>query len=442
MTRLIKISLTQNSQINLGNNLFLIGVFFLPSALPISAIFLIISLAISFKEGKLFLFKDIYNFPLFISIGLILFSTINISFINVPSDLLKYDFSIIWINLINWFPTFLYFWGFQNYLLSNKQRIIFAKYLLAGSFPVILSFVFQKFFGFYGPYKTLFGLIVWFQKPIINNSDSLEGLFSNPNYAATWMVLVLPFSAMLLKEENFSKLKQLILFFFYSLLTYMILLTGSRNGLLGILITAIFCYGSKKIFQVLIFLFSFISINNLLGLILKEDSQLFKIYDPTNLVNKILGMNTYIPRLEFWNSTFLRIIERPFFGWGASTFSFLNRQDNPLFILPKNMIDAQHSHNIALELAHNFGIPLSIILITFLSFILFRSWIYLFRECSNTDFSIEKAFFVAALIAFFSHLTDITLYDGKLNILIGILFASLKCIINKKNSSFFTRKTL
>ena len=123
-------------------------------------------------------------------------------------------------------------------------------------------------------------------------------------------------------------------------------------------------------------------------------------------------------------------------GWGGSTFSFLNRQYNPSLLLPKNMIDAQHAHNIALELAHHFGIPLSIILITFISLILFRSWIYLFRENSNTHFSIEKAFFVSASIAFLSHFSDLTLYDGKLNILIGILLASLKCIIDK-NLTFY-----
>ena len=222
----------------------------------------------------------------------------------------------------------------------------------------------------------------------------------------------------------------------------MILLTGSRNGFLGIIITALCFYSYKRILKVLISLFSFFLLNNLLVFLINEDSQFFKLYDPTNLVNKLSDLNTYIPRLEIWNSTLIRIIERPFLGWGGSTFSFLNRQNNPSFIVQNNMIDAQHAHNIALELAHNFGIPLSIILITFISLILFRSWIYLFRKNSNPHFSIEKAFFVSALIAFLSHLSDLTLYDGKINILIGILLASLKCIIDKKNSYFFTNKTL
>ena len=160
--------------------------------------------------------KDIYNYLLFIAIGLILL-LINISFINVPSALLKYDISLIWINLINWLPTFLYFWGFQNYLVTNKQRIIFAKYLIAGSFPVILSFVFQKFFSFYGPYKTFFGLIVWFQTPIINKGDSIAGLFSNPNYAASWIVWYC-LCGYVIKKENLSKLKKSIVFLFYLLL--------------------------------------------------------------------------------------------------------------------------------------------------------------------------------------------------------------------------------
>ena len=51
------ISELKDSKINLGNKLFLAGVFFLPSALPISAFFLLISLIISFSKKKILYFK-------------------------------------------------------------------------------------------------------------------------------------------------------------------------------------------------------------------------------------------------------------------------------------------------------------------------------------------------------------------------------------------------
>ena len=110
--------------------------------------------------------KDKWNIPLFVSIGLIIFSSLNISLINRPLILEEYPIFNIWINLFNWIPIFIFYWGFQSYLKTNHQRLIFGKFLLIGSVPVIISMILQKFFNIYGPFKTLFGLIVWFQKPL------------------------------------------------------------------------------------------------------------------------------------------------------------------------------------------------------------------------------------------------------------------------------------
>ena len=106
-----------------------------------------------FKNNHYILLKDKWNLPLFMSIGIILFSTLNISFIDKPLILSTYNISTIWVNLINWLPLFFYYWGFQNYLITNKQKIIFAKCLVSGTFPVILSIILQKYFNLFGPYK-------------------------------------------------------------------------------------------------------------------------------------------------------------------------------------------------------------------------------------------------------------------------------------------------
>lgn len=419
--------------IEVGNNFFLLGIFFLPTALPISAIFLLISLIISLTENNSFKFNDKLNFSLFVSIGLIIFSAINISFINKPLILSDYDISIIWINLFNWLPTFIYYWGFQKYLKTKNQRIIFSKYLLSGTFPVIISFIFQKFFHLYGPYKTLFGLIVWFQKPITNNYNPIAGLFSNPNYAAIWLVLVFPFAIFLLKERNSSLANKLILTVFCIFIFYTILLTSSRNGLLGIFITLICLYGYKKIILIFSSLFSLFYIGNFFEFFIQENSKLFNIINTNFLKDKLLEINIYnFPRFDIWHSTLSRIIERPLFGWGPSTFPFLHIKNNPVFRIPKEIIDAQHSHNIVLELAHNFGVPLSIILISSASLLILRSWKYIFLKYElNNNSSIEKAWLASILIIFISHQSDITFFDGKISICISILFAGLKCIIDE-----------
>ena len=58
----------------LGLVSFLIGIFFLSSALPISGLFLIFSLILSFKKESI-LIKDKWNYPLLISSLLMLIST-------------------------------------------------------------------------------------------------------------------------------------------------------------------------------------------------------------------------------------------------------------------------------------------------------------------------------------------------------------------------------
>ena len=66
----------------IGNQSFLIGTFFLASALPISGIFFLFAIVISFYKNKLNLFNDKWNYPLFFSIGLLIVSTLNSSIFN------------------------------------------------------------------------------------------------------------------------------------------------------------------------------------------------------------------------------------------------------------------------------------------------------------------------------------------------------------------------
>ena len=48
-------------------------------------------------------------------------------------------------------------------------------------------------------------------------------------------------------------------------------------------------------------------------------------------------------------------------------------------------------------------------------------------------FTIDKAWITASLIVVASHLFDITYYEGKISLLIWILLAGLKCIIDDKS---------
>ena len=414
-----------------GNKFFLIGVFFLPTALPISALFFLISLFISLKNKTSFSLNEIWNFPLVLSIGLILFSTLNISLINKPQILSEYDISTIWLNLFNWIPIFLYYWGFQNYLKTDYKRFIFFKFLISGSLPVIFSMILQKFFQVYGPFKTLFNSIIWFQKPLLYNTDPISGLFSNPNYACTWLILIFPFTLILLKAAKNKAFRKIFLTFLSITIVYMIFLTGSRNGLLGALITATIFIGYKNILKFTIPLILLVYLENLFGFLIKRESVLYKFFPLSSLVDKLKFSDYSIvfPRLEIWKSALVRIQERPLFGWGGSTFPFLNFTNNVNLMPRSSYLHAQHSHNIILELAHNFGIPLAIILTSTITLLLIKTWSYIFLKLPKGDYLLnKKAWFASSLIIFVNQLSDLTYYDGKISLLIGILFAGLKCI--------------
>ena len=51
------------------------------------------------------------------------------------------------------------------------------------------------------------------------------------------------------------------------------------------------------------------------------------------------------------------IKERPIWGWGSSTFSESFALIKISLQYPIGILKFNHSHNIILEIAHNFGIP-------------------------------------------------------------------------------------
>ena len=129
----LKIDLNKLKSLDKGNLCFLIGVFLIGSAFPFGILFLFASLLISILKNKYYFFRDKWNYPfIFISIVLLVSATTN--FLNpffIGQN--KYDHSSILIDLFNWIPFFICFWGFQPYLKSEKQRINFIKAIIAGS---------------------------------------------------------------------------------------------------------------------------------------------------------------------------------------------------------------------------------------------------------------------------------------------------------------------
>ena len=92
---------------------------------------------------------------------------------------------------------------------------------------------------------------------------------------------------------------------------------------------------------------------------------------------------------------------------------------------------AQHTHNMPMEIAQNHGIPAAFIIVFFVSFLFLKAWKIIFIKNKLSVSYINKAWITSLLIIIVSHLSDVTYYDGRISLLIWILLAGLKCILDE-----------
>ncbi len=411
----------QNNFFYLGEKSFLIGILLLPSALPIGGFFLLSSIVISFYKNNKNLIKNKWNIIFLISSLLIVLSTLYNCFFDLSPVLQNIDKSIILFNLFNWVPIYIAFLAFQIYLKSEKQRVLFQKFLIAGTIPVLISCIMQKFLNIYGPFETLFGTIVWFNYN--HGFDAVSGLFNNPNYLGTWLTICLPFSITLLRIEK-VKSHKFFLFILNLLIIYFAIFTNSRNAFFGIFISFIIVFGIRKFlyFTLLIFFGIFIFNFFLPYLLDLDNSHLF--YKLTNI-----NPNLNYPRIYIWKNAINLISQRPLLGWGPGTFPYVTSYLPPFQ-------NYQHTHNFIIEIAFNFGIPISLIVFTNLTTFINAAFIKV-KNLNNTlnEYKIYISFIASFTVFLVSQLNDITYYDGKISIIFSVLLACLKNIIDEEKSN-------
>ena len=138
------------------------------------------------------------------------------SFVNFDNQI--WDPNLSFIGLANWLPFFWLFWAFQYYLLGQNSRKNCALVLISGTFPILISGFSQYFLKMYGPYETLNGLVIWYQRPLGN--EGLTAVFNNQNYAGTWFNLIWPFSIASYLIKPKINLKKGVSLFFLGLLVF------------------------------------------------------------------------------------------------------------------------------------------------------------------------------------------------------------------------------
>ena len=409
---------------------FLLGIFFLPSSLIIGVLFLLPAFIISsFSRGKSFL-KDSWNYPYLIFASLIFLSAIFQNYILNNKYLAIWDPKLSLIGLGNWIPFIWVFWSSQIYLNSKSKRRLFSLILIAGTFPVLMTGFGQYFLNWTGPFETLNGLIIWYQRPI-ENPGGLSGLFSNQNYAASWLNFVWPFCIALFLEKGNNLFKKTTALGFLISTGLAAFLTFSRNAWLGLFTSIPIVTGKKGIKIILVSLILIILILFFLfSPIFKGELQnIFRNLLPRKILLEFTNEGYEgidVTRIEIYQSALELIKKNPFFGIGAGSFT-------EIFFLNTNFWKG-HSHNILFELSLSYGLPAAIIFFIATSNILYLSGKKIFSNKLTMKISyFDKAFWSALFFFLISQLADVQYFDGKISLITWILIAGLKNIILEKD---------
>ena len=414
-----------------SENLFLLGIFLLASAMSLGSILILSSSIISLFINKKKLFNDKWSLVLIFNSIFLVISCIFQTFNYLNKDLYGWDISLTWIGLLNWIPFIFLFITSKNFLITSKQRLKVAIFLFSGSIPVLITGLGQYYLNWEGPLSTFNGLIIWYLKGIEPHLG-LSGLFSNQNYAGTWLSMMWPFSLGFIYLNKKIKYKKIISILLLTVTTQAIILTTSRNALSGVLISIPIILGIKSllfIFSLIILLFIFYFLGKYISLFASILDFVISIL-PVQFIDKFnkLSFTNILEfrRIDLWNNSIKLISTRPIFGLGAAFFPILYS----IYIKPENYTE-QHTHNLFLELAAGYGFIVSISFLLFIVYLLFKAWNVLDKNnvSNNSEITINKSWLAASIVIVLSQMNDVTYYDGRISIVFWILLSGLRNII-------------
>ena len=418
-----------NLKIKFGYIFFYLGIFLLPSAVSISVLLLLVASGLGFLIQEKQYLQDKWNFPFLIATAILIISSLFNSFFNNGLGNSNGIFDInSHIGLFNWVPFLFSFFGFQAYLKNANARKKCSLLFLAGTLPVIFSIVGQTFLNLHGPFQTLNGLIVWYQRPI-DGIMPITGLFNNPNYLGSWLMIVWPFCLASCIQKNISKFKKIISLIFLILIASSILLSASRAAWLAFILSIPLILGIKKakfflpifIFIVVLTLSIFIPIfGSNTQEFLKEliPIEIWSNFSPSNYANDI-------SRFDIWHNSLSLIAKNPILGSGFSSF--------PNYLESQIGVWKGHSHNLILELMTSYGIPAAL-LITIPFTLLIKSAfqkIFIYKNDFYQNI-FERAWLISLILLTLTHLFDVTYFDGRISIAGWILLAGVRNINKEK----------
>ena len=257
--------------------------------------------------------------------------------------------------------------------------------------------------------------------------SGLTGLFTNANYAGAWLNIILPFSIAFIidkKERFFDKFS--IYIFIFSI-SFSILLTNSRSAWLSFFMTIFIIFGIKSYKTIRSIIFS---LSILLGLYFVPFfggifRGLIGKINPELILLEFTDFQYF--RLTIWSKAFESVLKNPIFGTGAGSF--------PEIFLSETNVFRTHTHNLPLELTIAYGIPSAIfIFIPIFLLIYFSFKKTLFNKGNIVKPIFDQAWVAALFVLLFSQMVDVQYFDGRISIILWLLLAGSKSIIEEKKS--------
>ena len=283
------------------------------------------------------------------------------------------------VGLLNWIPHIILFVGCQKYIITSidRKRCVIA--LILGYIPIIFSCFSQSFLNWHGPFRTLFGLIVWYQKPL-DGFTGITGLFSNPNYLGAWLNIIWPFCIAFLFFENRNILKVILKLILCVLVSIIIILTASRGAWICLVITLPLMFGFeiKKRFFNFFLILSIIPLNLAFPIFGVGFQDFLRQIIPKGIWINLTSSgyeSLDISRIGIWQYALRFISDKPILGHGSNSFPTLFENATNLW--------KGHTHSLPLELMVNYGVPAALLLLIPVTYLIYKSYLKVFLKKAN-----------------------------------------------------------
>ena len=340
-----------------------------------------------------------------------------------------------WLGLANFLPYFGLFMSFRYLITKSIQLQQLSWLLILPSLPIVILGLGQLFLAWDTPVwlETVLG---WDLVPLGVPAGRMSSVFIYTNFLAIYLAIAFSLTVglwWLTWEQKSTRFKTQSLCFLTLILVADIsglILTSSRNAW-GLAIFGLMAYALYFGWQWLVWgvtgaatailWASFVP--NLGGMQLR---QIVPAFIWQRLSDQLYERPVETLRITQWQFCWDLIKQRPLLGWGLRNFT-------PLYETKMN-IWLGHPHNLFLMFGAEAGIFALLLLMIIVATIMFKAF-RLSLTRSNYEFNlILFSYLIAFTSCILFNLTDVTIFDLRVNTLTWILLAAISGVTNSKSS--------